>query len=65
MNIMNEDFSGIRYVVQCYISDKTGKVVTIDKFTVEQILFAYRKAVEYYKGVLPVPDNGEYKNYTL
>lgn len=53
----------MRYVVTCYISDMTGRVVRIQNYTTEQLMFAYQKACEWYGDVLPVPDNGNYAQY--
>lgn len=53
------------YVVQCFISDKTGTVVKITDFTTEQLNSAYEKACSFYGAVLPSPDNGRYEDYTL
>lgn len=51
----------MKYVVQCYISDTTGKVVKIADYKSEEefwaLEFAYTKACEFYGDVLPVPDN--------
>jgi hypothetical protein len=53
----------MKYVVTCFISDKTGRVVRISDYTFEQLEFAYRQACEWYGNVLPVPDNGRYQDY--
>jgi hypothetical protein len=53
----------MKYVVQCFISDKTGRVVRISEYTPEQLEAAYVKACEFYGAVLPVPDNGRYEDY--
>lgn len=58
-------FAKMKYVVQCYISDKTGTVVKITDFTAEQLNAAYEKACAFYGAVLPSPDNGSYEDYTL
>jgi hypothetical protein len=55
----------MKYVVQCYISDKTGASIRINEFTFEQLKSAYYSAYEYYGGVLPVPDSGRYEDFTV
>lgn len=60
-----EQEAQMRYVVQCFISDQTGRVVRIKEYTTEQLMFAYQKAVAFYGDVLPVPDNGNYQDYVL
>lgn len=63
MNLAKNEIAKMKYVVQCYISDVTTKVVMISDFTMEQLEFAYAKACEYYGPVLPCPDNGRYQDY--
>lgn len=52
-----------RYVINCFISDRTGRVVKVTDYTNEQLDFAFQKACEWYGNVLPVPDNGRYQDY--
>lgn len=55
----------MKYVVQCYLSDKTGQVVKITDFTMDQLILAYESACAFYSNVLPCPDNGNFDDYTL
>jgi hypothetical protein len=52
-----------RYVISCFISDRTGRIVRIANYTTEQLDAAFKKACEWYGNVLPVPDNGRYQDY--
>lgn len=68
--IKGDTVAKMKYVVQCFISDKTGRVLMISGYTAEQLEYAYQKACEWYaetcKGgplVLPCPDNGRYQDY--
>lgn len=45
----------MKYVVSCYLSDRTGRVISIGDFTMEQLEIAFVKACEWYNNVLPVP----------
>lgn len=65
-NLINtSEIAKMKYVVQCYISDKKGIIVRITDFNLNQLETAYNDAVKFYGNFLPVPDNGNYKNYTL
>lgn len=59
----------MKYVIQCFISDKTGNVVKVGDYQSENdfwaLEYAYTKACEFYNDVLPVPDNGRYEDYIL
>lgn len=59
----------MRYVVQCFISDSTGRSVKVARYKSEQdfwaLEFAYTKACEFYGDKLPCPDNGCYQDYVL
>lgn len=54
----------MKYVVQCFISDKTGRLVVIEDYKTEEdfwaLEYAYTKACEFYGDNLPCPDNGNY-----
>lgn len=55
----------MKYVVQCYISDMTGASVRVKDFTYQQLELAFENACRFYNGILPVPDNGLYFDYTV
>lgn len=55
----------MKYVVQCYISDKTGQSIKIADFTSDQLNAAYAKACQFYGDLMPRPDSGRYEDYSL
>lgn len=61
--IKSNKVAQMKYVVGCYISDKTGRVVRINDYTAEQLEYAYQVACEWYGAILPCPDNGRYEDY--
>lgn len=61
--VNNSMTAKMKYVVQCFISDRTGRVVRISEYTPEQLGVAYDKACAFYGDVLPVPDSGRYEDY--
>jgi nickel-dependent lactate racemase len=63
--IKSSEIAKMKYVVQCYVSDKKGIVMSIADFTQDQLESAFQKACEFYNDVLPVPDNGRYQDYVL
>lgn len=62
--IKSDRIAKMKFVVQCYISDVKGAVVRISEYSFEQLEAAYIQACKFYNGVLPVPDNGHYEDYT-
>lgn len=61
--IKGSEIAKMKYVVQCYISDKKGMVVRISDYSPEQLEMAYQTACEWYGDILPCPDNGRYEDY--
>ncbi len=61
--IKGSEVAKMKYVVQCFISDKKGAVVRIDGWDSNRLKTAFQIACKFYGDNLPCPDNGRYEDY--